>query len=671
MSLRKRLTIDPMPRKRRKTQSKKVITSTSAATSQEGGESTPPIDEEVDGLVIDSSESEAHETVSKASSGQVKSSDDEDHKDDNSEITGVDEDDSEMVVEIENGPSDISELYDLSDDDIDMTKMDQLPQRRKWVAFVGLFLVLLMAVAYFGYRVFSRDFGNTTGDAGVTISIKAPDNTASGDLVTLEIKYENTKKVDLRSTQIEVFYPDGFYYKSANKTSQSDSGRVFELGELKAGAGGKLEITGQLVGTKGDDKHFSSLLTYQPANFSTNFQTSAETDVHVSSSIIELQVEAPAQVQADQELEYKITFKNTAAVALENSKVSVTYPEGFTYTGADVEPRGSNNDWRIDTLAAGASESITIRGTLTGKSGSTKEFNAQFGVVEIDNSFTVQSQQKSLILIINPEIELSISAQEIVTAEGELTVTVSVKNTSEAEIRDLKVRLDFTGDLLKDSSYGFDPIEKLTSFGQQELTYTTTVKKSDNISEKSLGIKAVITKAKVEGKDVTFSNEATADVKLQGNLSVSAEGRYFDDNLKKIGTGPLPPVVSQDTTYVIYWTISNGSNAVDSFSVSATLPAGVIWEDVASSALSYNSTSRQVSYSTDKLKANASESFHFSVTVSPSTDDIDKLLVLTQETAVSGTDSYTGEQISQQLDRITTDLPNDEGAKGKGVVEGS
>ncbi len=662
-----------MPRKRRKSTAKKK-----AASQKQKGSAKEPEAELVEGAEVEEAAKKDAKSVAKKIANKKAVKIEEEDKQTETEPSnnpaadeaGQTHDDSELLVEIEEGPSDISSLYDLDDNPVDMTKMDQTPRRRWWILGLAGFAILLLAIGYFGYRVFSKDFGQT-GDGGVDVSIEMEKKTASGDLVTLEVEYENTKGVDLRAAELELFYPDGFFYKSATEEPEDDTGRIFELGEVKSGTGGKIQITGQLVGAKGDDKQFSALLTYQPKNFSNDFQASAEASINISSSIIQLEADVPAQAQSGQEIAYKLTFKNTANLPLENVKILIEYPKGFTYTGADIEPRGTNNDWRIDSVAAGAQESITVRGTLDGESGDTKEFRAQFGVVEIDNSFTVQSQLSSLIVVINPEVELTLSAPELVSSQEEVQFTVKVKNTSEAELRDLKIKLEFTGDLIKDESHGFDLIEKLSPFSEEEMTYTVTTKKTENVENKTLDVKAVIAKAKVEGKEVTFPNEASATVKLRGSLTATVEGRYFDDDLSKIGSGPLPPVVNKDTTYVVRWSVTNGSNAIDNFSMTTTLPAGVIWENDASSAIAYDSSSRQVSFSTDRLKAEASKEVEFTITVSPTNDDINKLLVLTKETIVSGTDVFTGEQLSDQLDRITTDLPNDEGARGKGVVEGS
>ncbi len=585
--------------------------------------------------------------------------------------TEDDLDGSEVILEIQETNHDIRSLYDLDDEDpIDMTTMEQKTGKKKWFILVSLFLILFGAIAYFGYTIFSKDFGSNDNGT-MELSIQMEDKVASGDLVTIEVQYQNRKNVTITSAELEIFYPDGFYFKNADIDSEKGLGRIFNLGEIQSGAGGVVEITGQLVGVKGDDKEVSALLTYMPQNFSNNFQVNVRQSTRITSSIIDLSVEVPAQIQSGQEIEYTVNFTNTATLPMENVKIQVEYPDGFEYTGADIEPRGSNNDWRLESLTPGKTESLTIRGILSGSSGDTKEFNFQLGVVEIDNTFTVQIETTSLVVIINPEADLTIEAPNIDSPKEDVEFTVKLKNTSEAELRKVKVRIDFDGDLFKEEKYIFDEIDKIVPFEEKELKYKTTLKKFNVGDGKKLSARVYISQVKVEGNDVSLPAESSIELKLRNDLNVTAEGRYFDDDLTKIGDGPLPPSVGEDTTYIIRWNINNGNNAVNDFAMKTTLPSDVIWTNNASKGISYDSSTRQVSYSKEKLEIDARKVLEFELTIAPTLDDINSLMVLTGETNVSGVDAFTGEVMSQQIDRITTDLPNDEGARGKGVVEGS
>jgi hypothetical protein len=120
---------------------------------------------------------------------------------------------------------------------------------------------------------------------------------------------------------------------------------------------------------------------------------------------------------------------------------------------------------------------------------------------------------------------------------------------------------------------------------------------------------------------------------------------------------------------VIVWTLTNGQNGVGDVQVATILPDGVEWEDDASSGMAFDEATRQVTYTRDTLNPGTELQLQFAVSVTPTTADVNKLLVLTEETLLRAQNTFTEKQMTAEQPRITSDLPNDEGASGKGVVE--
>ncbi|MFH1426813.1 MAG: hypothetical protein ABIG66_05310 [Candidatus Kerfeldbacteria bacterium] len=568
--------------------------------------------------------------------------------------------------------ADINSIYDIDGEGpVDLTKLDQKQGRGKWYIIIAASILVLAAAAYIGYRVFDKDFGSPTMTGEVEFSVSVEDDmVASGDLVSIEVKYENHRNVDIIDAEVEVFYPEGFYYQSASAEPNSDNNRMFYIGDVRPGAGGTIRITGQMVGIQGEEKEISALLSYQPKNFSTDFQENDSTTVKITSSIVELSIDAPSQVQSGQEMTYSVEFTNTAKLPLNGIKIAMDYPDGFTYSSSSLDTFGTDNEWRVDVLNPGETQTLEIIGILDGTSGDTKEFHFQLGLIEIDNTFSVQMEQTSLVVVVNPEVELTLVIPEFVNPGDEVTISATIKNTSDAEIEDVTPELLFDGDLFMAEQYSFEVIKSLKPFESKERETTITLAGAIDGSIGSQEITLQIGSAVVEGNEVTFPNIETAVLKVRGGFSVTAEGRYFDENLKKIGDGPLPPVVNYETTYIVWWSIVGGANTVQNAKITTTLPKDVIWKKDASDDIEYDSKTRKVTYTKETIQANTETSVEFTISVAPTNDDLDRLLVLTGETVVSATDTVTGEEISMQLERITTDLPNDEGAKNKGVVEG-
>ncbi|MBI2411298.1 MAG: hypothetical protein HYV32_05395 [Candidatus Kerfeldbacteria bacterium] len=419
----------------------------------------------------------------------------------------------EKVQEV-NADDDLRLMYaDDDEEEVDMTTMEKKPRRGKWIVLAIGIMVLLLGVMYLGYVVFRQQSGSAHGE--VTMNMQVEDKVASGDVVTIELDYMNNKNVPLTKGKIELLYPDGFSFASSLPIASSDNNRSWNIENLPAGTGGKIRITGQLVGQKDEQKTISALFTYQPSNFQRDFQESAQSTVTITSSIIDVSVDAPSQVQSNQELTYKVQYTNTSKLALNHVKVLMEYPHGFSVTSTDPAATVEDNEWRIDTLEPKQTQTITIVGTLDGDSGETKEFHVKLGIVEIDNTFSLQSEKSSLVVIVNPEIDLQISASETVAPGEKVPLNIEVKNTSDIEIKEVKVVLSFIGGLFTEDEYTFPVIDTLSPQETMKLTYATTLADDATTDTKNLNVSASVVSAKVEGREVSFSNEATVSMNVE------------------------------------------------------------------------------------------------------------------------------------------------------------
>lgn len=572
-----------------------------------------------------------------------------------------------MPMEME---TDITTIYDIEGEgeEIDMSTLDQGPGRwRKWtIGFLSLVIVGLLG--YLGFMFYNNTL-TPTEDGGVEITMEVDEKVASGDVVTIEVEYVNKKRSALEASEIEFIFPDGFQYHTASPEPVDDQFRLWEIEELKSGVGGKIKITGQLLGEKDEVKDISALWSYSPTNFSQLFQESADASVTITSSVLETTVEAPEQASTGEEVTYKLQFTNTSSIPLERVRAAITYPEGFEFVEATQETTNDdNNEWEWEALQPNEEQVIEVKGTVAGESGDEQTFVAEIGVLEIDGSFNKQIERTSEFVIVNPELELTIDAPESVTAGDDLTLTVTVNNTSDLPIKDLGVVLDLEGDLFDEATKEFEVLERLKKGASKEFTYITSLGEFTGDTS-SLVARASISQATVNGGSVTFSNTAEATMKVKGNVVFSAEGRYYDTDLSKIGSGPLPPKVNSETTYVVRWIVTNSSNELSDVTLKTTLPQGLIWPDSGSEGVEYDSENRMVRYTQSSLGFGEVLLVEFDVTVSPIAEDLNKLLPLTGEITMTATDAVTGESVSESASRITTDLPNDEGAAGKGVVE--
>lgn len=545
--------------------------------------------------------------------------------------------------------------------------MEKKQKKFRWVAAVIVVLLALIGlVAYLGYVIFRKDANAVSGT--VELQLEIEEKVASGDVVNIELIYVNQKSVTIGTGDIEFFFPDGFIVQKMTPQPEEANGYLWNVKNVKPGQAGKIEITGQLVGEKDEQKELSAIMTYRPENFAQDFQVHVKKNVLITDSVISAELEAPKQAQAGQEFTLKATFKNTSTLPLQNVRLRMEYPKGFSYATSSRETYGEDDEWRLETLESDTEETLEVKGTLDGKSGDMKEFTFQVGLLELDNTFHAQIEKTARVLVVKPDLELSLEAPEFVEVGQELTLTVQVKNTSELDMKDVDVRLNLNGSLFTESEYSFKKIEKLAALETKEVTYTTTLKKKGSANQQ-LEVAAKVLTALVSGKSVEFGDQQEKTIKVQGSLTATAEGRYYDEDLTKLGSGPLPPVVGQKTTYLIRWNASSGINDIQNFSMSTMLPVGVTFESAVSSGVTVDASGRNVSSTQSVFAGQQQTELEFYVSVVPTTADVNKLLVLTESATASGTDSFTKEALSVTISRITSDLSNDEGASGKGVVQ--
>lgn len=558
----------------------------------------------------------------------------------------------------------IADIYkDHEGETPDLTKLEKVPKRKgKIFILIVVFLFLAAGAAWGGFFLFNRGWGN---HEDVEMRITGADKIKSGENITLEITYENKGKAEISKGEITVQYPNGFYFASANVSPVEGKNNTWTIQNVLSGAGGKIKIIGQLVGEVNNTKEFPAYLVYQPSNFRYDFQTSVKHVITIASSIVDIETDVPQRVKSDEDITYRVKFTNPSSLPLSNVKVIIDYPLNFEFKETDPKTEFENNTWRFDELGAGKKEEIKIQGKVRGVSYETKEFHFRLGLLEPNGNFNLQIEKSSLIFIVNPELSLTLDAPDVASLSDEVSYTIKAKNTSDVNIDGIKLKLAFSPALVEDKL-----LDKFNLPAKSDIEITPKITLPKKMDGQNVEFTATVSveKAQVEKQDEVFSVTAEAKTKIQGNLSFSSQARYYDDDLTRIGAGPLPPQVNQQTSFVILWAVSAGNNDMQNVQVSTTLPEEVlIGSDL--DGVSYDKKNRRVSWKIKSLSAGESQEARFSVSVTPTPEDLNKLLVLTHETLLNTQDSFTLENLTQTIESLTSDLVGDKAGSGKGVVE--
>ena len=170
---------------------------------------------------------------------------------------------------------------------------------------------------------------------------------------------------------------------------------------------------------------------------------------------------------------------------------------------------------------------------------------------------------------------------------------------------------------------------------------------------------------KVSAPPLAFRYRSRADV--------AAEARYFTEEGAPIGSGPLPPVVAKTTGYRVIWHLSKQFHALANVRLSAVLPNIAAFGEKSNAdagEIKYDEASRTVAWTLPEM-ADATRELDawFDVQVTPATLDAGRFASVLGETRLEALDRTINEPVSIAKPPLTTDLENDEGARGKGVVK--
>jgi len=602
-----------------------------------------------------------------------------------------------------------------SNQDGSLPDISHLDVRRKgkWRIVLLSFVIialLLSAIAWVGFLIFNPD--STFSNQSIKLEIKSQQNIASGDEVIYILKYKNIEKVDLYNVEIIFRYPDGFEFSSAQPEPSNEFNNSWIIGDLKRGKSGQIEIKGKLIGEVGSIKTLNATATFQPENFSSVFKESNSFSNQITSSILEINVEGPDKILPEKQTTYKITYKNNSEQTLDKIKIIAIYPTNFIFQQANPESyhrqedaRNLNNQWVIENLEPKTEGEIEITGGyISDEDIPIADFKIQIGFNEEEtDEFSLQQEKSILTEIIEPNLDLKLiingsDQNQPINFGQTLTCSLIYKNLGKKDLDEVVLKLNMNSDVLDweslvDKNQGIiedniitwtkeeiSELDLIRPLDEGSIDFTINIKEADdvNINEDIL---QVVSKAfagiekigELEVEDlVVESNEINNSINTDIQLKI--EGRYFNDDNIAVGTGPLPPVVGQETTFRIYWYLANSLHEINNVKITTTLPEGVEWADkylVGAGDISYSNIDNKVTWSLGRVSTNKNFDelyVWFDISVTPNFQQTRKLLILTDQTTLTATDEVTNSEITKAGKAVTSNLEDDPIGTGRGLV---
>lgn len=589
----------------------------------------------------------------------------------------------------------------------DMTKIQK--HKKTWVKWVvsGFFLLALGAA---GFYYWGSDFTEPPKkeSSSIDLTIDAPENVKSGEEFSFEVRYSNVDRVKLQDLVLTLRYPEGFTFIAVDVPS-SGKQNVWDLGTLDQGVAGSVKITGVIIGEINNAKKISATLTYVPDNFRSQFETTATADVVINDSLIALDIVAPVSVAANQSFATTVTYTNTSAKPLANIKIEAELP--LDYVLESAKPEANQQAWVVSQLDAGKEATIIVNGSLNTDVGENRQLIFTLSMQDEDGQYRKQVTAQALILVVDTQLQLTLDTvipQDHIALLGDkIEYKVSYENTSDTRVTDvvLEVVFDNSEDVLVAKNQEVDG-EVTGSDGVVKVTFDKKV--NDDLSELLPGDKGSTTFTLATEKtvpsdfdhtDVSLSATATVTsltldsgvavtgkhyesspvvVKFSSVVDLLQEARYYDAESLAVGTGPLPPVAGQRTTYRIYWYMTTTTSAVNTATVSAILPDSVFWVGTTSAnagdTVTFDVDTRTVNWTIKNIPAhsgtaNVGLDASFDVAVTPLVNDVGKVLTLVNKATLEGVDAFTNKSLEDSAAAQTTLLETDPVYNGDGKVQ--
>ncbi len=571
-------------------------------------------------------------------------------------------------------------------------------RRSTFVAFIIVIVLVLGGILALG---FWKPVVTPTNTSSVSLRMEIPDRVTSGEPFDTTLIVTNTDAVTLKNVTVTLRPPKSYTLRSSSP--EETLALTWKLSDLAPSQSQQVRWTGTVIGEKDTTVTLEALASYMPENFSSTFSETASTSTVIGDSIVGLQVETPLRVVSGTPFLYSVNVQNRSDRTLSNLRVEFSVPEDLTKDREN--PRSYDEErwiWTIDAIEAGKEHKIQWYGTFGKTSEGTQQVTAHVFLKGDDGQYKKQTESSSLYFLVQPDLELNLSGSSIISLGDKTAFTVAYNNPTDLVYRDATISVDLTdthglwdletfssehGQLLDNHViWTKKEVAELDRIEPQEqgtltfmLTATDELPINESITEIASTLRPRVTTASIEDvKDALLTKEGLPfTVNVRTTSTMQSEGRYFDENLEPLGSGPIPPEVGKKTTYVIVWSISNTLNPLEDVNVTAELPDEVTFQSVIEvthgNPLVYDKKTRTITWTIPRVNAYAGllrsgPEASFRVSITPDASDVGTTMKLLGRTTMTARDDFTNEEQTETDVAVTTDLENDLGAVGKGEV---
>lgn len=589
----------------------------------------------------------------------------------------------------------LSEIYqDGNGGMIDVKKMDIKKKRGFFFWFFAAISIsaLLAGAGYGAYYYYLRGGSDPTN---IAFSIEGKKEARAGEEFFYSVDYKNPTDSGINNVKIKIMYPDNFIFVDSSPAASGENG-VWQIDSLPARSSGQIKIKGKIIAAAEAESVILAAITYVPANFSSEFKKEASFTTTVKDIGINFDFERDSSALVNKENEIILKFGAKENNYLNNFRLTVEQLENMEFIPAK---NGEDNEiklikpgvWEINAITEKERE-IAIKFKLVKKIADTQEIKLYgeaenagryYKFFEKNINYEVMQSDLNLTLIINGSRN-----DQGVDFGQTLNYSIAYANKGAAEMKDVVIMAvlesDFLDwDSLKDGAGGKKSNNTL-SWSKEEIPELEILEKNEegiidfsvNLAQpdetapgKDYRVKsyAQFTLGSA-GSDIPAENQDnrgnTITNKINSDLKLSEQVRYFNDDNIAVGTGPLPPKVGEATSFKVYWVLTNNLHELKDLRVETTLPDYISWggkNRASAGAINYDSETRKVTWQIGRLPITVYKlDAEFNISLIPSEAQRNQIVVLLPGSAAQAVDAETEAAIGKSSKAKTTKLEDDE-----------
>lgn len=516
------------------------------------------------------------------------------------------------------------------------------------------------------------------------IVVDSPKQVVAGEPFTVKVDYQNIDIAVLKKMEFNFEHPSLWHLQSAEVQPEDANQSFWRLDDLAVNQAKELNLTGVLYGEQDQEQEFRLKFNYTPENFNSQFSDDVVFKIKITQPYISQSQGLPEKINLDDNQWLNLSYVFLGSQNYAPTDFELVLPEGVSV--ATSVPIMIGNSWRFDSWNSGQSQTIVLQISAS------QAVTGQWKMIARQSGLEIGQWQGDL-KISAPSLMVSLekSGDDNLNLGKQLGLKLKITNNGDSAVDLDQIKVTGETNLINWSAVKINEAKinnqeiiwledqaSLSLSAGQSKTFDFVLPLINKVPGGSLdnnwfSLKLnplVRVKSSAGGKTI---NGQSLIMTLQQPFSLSTTARYYASADTPVGSGPLPPQVGQETSYQIVWTIYSGEEGLTNLQLSSSLPSYVSWsgqdEEIGQTGnLNFDSASQKIIWKLDKMSPRQQVSVAFIVSVTPNESQVNQLLILTNASSFTAKKEVTGGSVSTNLSLITSELPLDLIASGKGRV---